>query len=119
MLLLQINLHIIIVLALVALLVFVLLIVLHVASSLVSLVGSTMMVIAVAAGVDPALAILVVALCACNCYLLPLDTVTLITYGKGYYSMTDMMKSTGILQVITIILCALWIPVVGLMFGMI
>ena len=61
---------------------------------------------------------LAAALCAGNCYLLPLDTVPLITYAKGYYSMTDMAKSTAFLQIAMVILCALWLPLVGGMMGL-
>lgn len=54
----------------------------------------------------------VVPMCACNGYLIPLDTVLLLTYSKGYYSMTDMIKSTWILQIAMIVLCTIWIPMV-------
>ena len=64
-----------------------------------------------------ALIMLAAALCAGNCYLLPLDTVPLITYAKGYYSMTDMAKSTLWLQIAMVILCALWLPLVGGVMG--
>lgn len=56
------------------------------------------------------------ALCAGNCYLLPLDTVPLITYAKGYYSMTDMAKSTLFLQIAMVILSAIWLPIIGGLF---
>ena len=59
---------------------------------------------------------LTAALCAGNCYLLPLDTVPLITYSKGYYSMTDMAKSTIFLQLAMIALCALWLPLLSGLF---
>ena len=60
---------------------------------------------------------LAAALCAGNCYLLPLDTVPLITYAKGYYSMTDMAKSTAFLQIAMVVLCAIWLPLVGGLMG--
>jgi len=59
---------------------------------------------------------LTAALCAGNCYLLPLDTVPLITYSKGYYSMTEMMKSTFLLQISMIILCSVWLPLLSNLF---
>lgn len=73
--------------------------------------------IATNSGVNPALIMMAAALCAGNCYLLPLDTVPLITYSKGYYSMTDMAKSTAFLQLAMIILCALWLPLIGGLVG--
>ncbi|MDR3160897.1 MAG: hypothetical protein LBU28_04710 [Spirochaetaceae bacterium] len=53
-----------------------------------------------------------------NCYLIPLDTVPMLTYSAGYYSMTDMMKSTLPLQIGIIIIMSLWIPFIGAILGM-
>ena len=41
----------------------------------------------------------------------------LITYAKGYYSMTDMAKSTIFLQLAMVILCPLWLTVLAPLFG--
>lgn len=40
---------------------------------------------------DPALYALPVAFTASCAFLLPLDAVPLITYGRGYYRMLDML----------------------------
>lgn len=106
-------------LAATAVLIFAALLVIPVATSMIPIMAAPLVAIAAGAGVSPALILMAAALCACNCYLLPLDTVTLITYGKGYYSMTDMAKSTVFLQLAMVILCALWLPVVGALFGMV
>lgn len=82
-----------------AVLIFAALIVIPVASSLIPIMAVPLVAIAVNAGVSSALVLMTAALCAGNCYLLPLDTVTLITYSKGYYSMTDMAKSTIFMQI--------------------
>ena len=92
--------------------VFGLLIIIPVAPSLVAIIAYPVISLATGAGVSPAIAMITTSLCACNCYLLPLDAVPLITYGKGYYGMTDMAKSTLPLQIIIIILVSLWLPVV-------
>ena len=113
------SLPLILVLMIVCLLVFAGLIVLPVATSLVAILGTPFMIFGIAAGASPDLVIMAVALCACNCYLLPLDTVTLITYSKGYFTMTDMMKSTVILQVVLVIIVSLWLPVVGMITNII
>ncbi|MDD3142051.1 MAG: anion permease, partial [Lachnospiraceae bacterium] len=58
--------------------------------------------------VSPAALVITCALCACNCYFIPLDTVCLITYGQGYYSMSDMPKVSVFLQIwvaFTVSLC--------------
>lgn len=105
-------------LAAAAALTFAALLVIPVATSMIPIMAAPLVAIAAGAGVSPALILMAAALCACNCYLLPLDTVTLITYGKGYYSMTDMAKSTVFLQLAMILLCALWLPVVGKLFNL-
>lgn len=103
--------------AICAVIIFATLVVIPVATSLIPLMLPVLITVSIGAGVSPALITLVGAVCACNCYLLPLDTVTLITYGKGYYSMTDMIKCTIWLQILLVVLCALWLPVVGNVFG--
>jgi len=105
-------------LAFTAVLIFVTLVVIPVASSMIPIMAVPLIAIATGAGASPALIMLAAALCAGNCYLLPLDTVPLITYAKGYYSMTDMAKSTLWLQIAMVILCALWLPLVGSMMGL-
>ena len=104
-------------LAFTAVLIFVTLVVIPVASSMIPIMAVPLIAIATGAGASPALIMLAAALCAGNCYLLPLDTVPLITYVKGYYSMTDMAKSTAFLQIAMVILCALWLPLVGSLMG--
>jgi sodium-dependent dicarboxylate transporter 2/3/5 len=42
----------------------------------------------------------------------------MLTYSAGYYSMTDMMKSTLPLQIGIIIIMSLWIPFIGAILGM-
>lgn len=102
--------------ALTAAIIFVSLLVIPVASSLVPILAPTLIAVAANAGVSPELIMMTAAVCACNCYLLPLDTVALITYGKGYYAMTDMAKSTLFLQIAVTVLAAVWLPVVGRVF---
>ncbi len=106
------------ILAVTAILIFITLVVIPVASSMIPIMAVPLIAIASGANVSPELIMLAAALCAGNCYLLPLDTVPLITYAKGYYSMTDMAKSTALLQVAMILLCALWLPLVGSLVGL-
>ena len=105
--------------AIVAILVFVLLIVIPVAPSLLTVITPLIISLATNANVSPVLLMLCMGLAAANCYLLPLDTVTLITYGKGYYTMLDMPKSTVFIQILMVILIALWLPVAGSLSGII
>lgn len=112
------NVSLPILLAFTAVLIFVTLIVIPVASSMIPIMAVPLIAIATGSGASPVLIMMAAALCAGNCYLLPLDTVPLITYAKGYYSMTDMAKSTAFLQVAMAILTALWLPIIGVLFGM-
>ena len=96
---------------------FLLLVIIPVAPSLVTFMALPFVSLAAGLGVSPALVMLAFGLSVANCYLLPLDTVPLLTYGTGYYSMTDMLKSTLPLQITIIIVMGVWIPVIGRILG--
>lgn len=104
--------------AFVAVLIFVTLIFIPVATSMIPIMAIPLIALAQNAGVSPALIMMTAAICACNCYLLPLDTVPLITYAKGYYAMTDMSKSTAFLQLAIVVIVAVWLPIIGRLFNM-
>jgi sodium-dependent dicarboxylate transporter 2/3/5 len=87
-------------------LVFLLLVLVPVAPSLVTFMAMPMITLAATMGQSPGLLILVLAMAAGNCYLLPLDTVAVISYSKGYFSMGDMVKSTLPLQLYIVVLMA-------------
>ena len=94
-----------------AVLLFALLVVIPVAPSLIVIMGAPLIALAAGAGAPPAIVMFVAAVCGCCCFLLPLDTVPLITYGKGYYSIKDIFVSSLPIQVFMVILMALWLPV--------
>jgi sodium-dependent dicarboxylate transporter 2/3/5 len=75
--------------------------------------------LAIATGQNPALYTLPVVFTASCAMLLPLDAVTVITYAKGYYRMTDMLLPGAIISVVwVLIMTALmaWVaPAVGLL----
>jgi sodium-dependent dicarboxylate transporter 2/3/5 len=106
-----------VVIGFIALLTFLLLIVIPAAPSLVTIMAGPMITFALGAGVSPAFVMLALAVCANNCFFLPLDTVTLLTYGTGYYSMGDLPKSGSVIQVFLIIIVSLWLPVIGRLCG--
>jgi sodium-dependent dicarboxylate transporter 2/3/5 len=97
---------------------FVLLVIIPVAPSLVTFMSLPFITLAAGMGVSPVLIMLTFGLCVANCYLLPLDTVPLLTYSTGYYSMTDMMKSTLPLQICIVIVMSLWMPLIGRLLGL-
>lgn len=81
---------------------FLLLIFIPVAPSLVAFFTPVVIHISVSSGVNPALTVMLCAMCAGNSYLLPLDTVALLAYSQGYFKMFEMTKVTAVLQLIFI-----------------
>jgi solute carrier family 13 (sodium-dependent dicarboxylate transporter), member 2/3/5 len=75
--------------------------------------------LAASTGQNAALYTLPVVFTASCAMLLPLDAVTVITYSKGYYRMTDMLLPGAIISVFWVILMTLlmtWVaPAVGLL----
>jgi sodium-dependent dicarboxylate transporter 2/3/5 len=103
--------------ALIALITFVLLIPIPVAPALVTMLSAPLVGFAQIAGVSPYVLMLTLGLISANCYLLPLDTVPLMTFATGSYGMFDMPKVAGPIQVCLIVLAAVWIPVAAKMLG--
>lgn len=91
--------------------VFLLLIPIPIGPVLITMLGSPFLSMAEVWGLSPVYLIMPLILCASNCYLLPLDTVPLLTYGTGYYRMTDMPRVSGILQAFLCVALALWLPI--------
>ncbi len=67
--------------------------------------------LAISNGANPALYALPVAFTASCAFLLPLDAVSLITFSKGYYRMTDMLLPGTIVSVVWVV----WITILMLM----
>lgn len=67
--------------------------------------------LAAANGANPALYALPVAFTASCAFLLPLDAVSLITFSRGYYRMTDMLLPGTIVSVVWVV----WITILMLM----
>ena len=82
--------------------------------ALISMLGGPFISLAEAWGYSPTLLILPLVICAACCFLLPLDTVPLLTYATGYYKMTDMPKVSIPIQIVLVVLVAIWVPI-GLM----
>ena len=94
----------------IALLVFLLLIVVPVAPALIPLLSVPLVGLANNMGITPVMPMMVLGLAVANCYLLPLDTVPLITYMTGYYKMLEMPKATAFIQVILAATVAVCVP---------
>lgn len=91
--------------------VFLLLLPIPIGPALISMLGAPFLTLAETWGLSPVYLIMPLTLCASNCYLLPLDTVPLLTYGTGYYRMTDMPKVAAVTQLFLAVCLALWLPV--------
>jgi len=74
-------------------------------------------ILAMDTGVNPALYALPVAFTASCAFLLPIDAVPLLTYGKGYYKMFDMFPPGVLLSVIWVILMTVVLGIVGPFLG--
>lgn len=92
------------------LIVFVMLIIVPVAPALIPLLSAPFVGLAISIGISPVLLMMVLGLTVANCYLLPLDTVPLLTYMTGYYKMQDMPRVTALIQLFVALVVALWVP---------
>jgi sodium-dependent dicarboxylate transporter 2/3/5 len=103
----------------VAVIAFVIMLVVPVAPALIGVLSPVIVSIAYTTGINPALLIITLGLCAGNCYLFPIDTIPLITYTAGYYKMLEMPRATIYMQLAFIILCTLWLPLGGRLIGLV
>lgn len=101
-----------ILIAMICIVVFVLLIPIPIGPVLVTMLGAPFITLSQSWGFSPAFLILPLVICASCCFILPLDTVPLLTYSTGYYKMTDMPKISVILQLCITVLIAIWLPII-------
>lgn len=106
------NMALPIIILLISLVVFVLLIPIPIGPVLVTMLGAPFISLAGSWGFSPAFLILPLVICASCCFILPLDTVPLLTYSTGYYKMTDMPKVSVMLQLLIAVLIAVWLPII-------
>ncbi len=76
------------------------------------------MLLAVEAGVNPALYALPVIFTASCAMLIPLDPVPLLTFSKGYYTMFEMFKPGAIISIIWVIVMTAILMFVGPAIGL-
>lgn len=76
------------------------------------------MLLAIEAGVNPALYALPVIFTASCAMLIPLDPVPLITFSKGYYSMFDMFKPGAIISIAWVIVMTGILMTIGPAIGL-
>jgi di/tricarboxylate transporter len=73
--------------------------------------------VAAMTGVDPATLCLIVGVFAGIELVFPLDSIPLITYGEGYYSMTDMAKYGVFPTIVLCVMCATIFPFIAGLIG--
>ena len=105
--------------ALCAVFVFVMLVLIPVAPAIISIFAAQFIAIAGLQGVSPVILVLVLAMCAKNCFLLPLDTVPIMGLQTGYFTIPEIMKPASLLQILIVILLSAWIPVICRVTGII
>jgi sodium-dependent dicarboxylate transporter 2/3/5 len=103
----------------ISLIVFLLLLPIPIGPALISMLGVPFITLAETWGMHPALLLLPLVICAASCFLLPLDTVPLLTYVTGYYKMSDMPKVSIAIQLVLAVLVAGWVPLALHILGII
>lgn len=101
----------------VSIIVFLMLIVVPVAPALIPLLAVPLAGLATNMNMTPVLPVMTLGLAVANCFLLPLDTVPIITYMTGYYEMWEMPKSTAFIQLALAAAIAIWLPIALKMLG--
>jgi sodium-dependent dicarboxylate transporter 2/3/5 len=96
-------------------------VVVHLALPIAPVINSVLIppivVLAAAAHQNPVLYALPVAFTASCAFLLPLDAVPLVTYGKGYYRMFDMLRPGAVISLIWVVWMTFLILVLGPRLG--
>lgn len=96
-----------------AVFVILMLLIVPISGALIQILAGPLIAVALNAQVEPSILMITLCVCATNCYLLPIDTVPLLSYSTGYYQMTDMPKATAPILLTLALLCALWFPLVS------
>lgn len=66
-----------------------------------------------ALGLEPVMAVVAVGIFASNSSILPLNSVMLLSYAKGYWKTFEMTRVGVLMSICWILLAALWIPLVS------
>jgi sodium-dependent dicarboxylate transporter 2/3/5 len=96
-----------------AVFVILMLLIIPISGALIQVLAAPLIAVALGSGIHPVILMVTLCFCATNCYLLPIDTVPLLSYSTGYFSMLDMPKATWIILLILALLCAVWCPIAG------
>ena len=99
-----------------ALVVFLLLLLVPLQPAVIPLLSIPFVALAGVANVNPIAIMMVLAFTVSTSYLLPYESVPLLTYMKGYYKKSDLAKTSLLLQLWIGVVTALWVPfIVGVL----
>lgn len=98
---------------LIGLLISLLLMTIPVGPTMVSMLTVPSYMMAQALGFNPVLIILVVGIFASNSTILPLNSVVLVSYSKGYWKTSDLAPVGILTTVAWLVLAGIWIPIIG------
>lgn len=101
----------------IGLLVTMLLIVIPTGGAIVAILTIPVYILGVSLGVNSLVMVLVVAMFASNCAILPFNPLVIIPYSKGYFTVGEFAIIGILYSIFWILISALWIPLVsGLVF---
>jgi len=86
--------------------------------ALVAVMIPPIMVVGQTAGVNPVLYALPIVFTASCAFLLPLDSVPLVTYARGYYKIYDMFRPGLVISVLWVVLMTVLLVVIGPLVGL-
>lgn len=104
-------------LLIVGLIIFALMIIVPSAPAIVSILAAPLVALASATGVNPVLFLVPLGLLGAQTIIFPFDSVPSITYATGYYTMIDLPKISGPVQVYLALVTAAWMPLALKLLG--
>jgi sodium-dependent dicarboxylate transporter 2/3/5 len=93
-------------------------IIMPVAPSVVVFMAAPVIMLAQQTGHSPAIAMMTLGMATGMCFLLPLDTIPLITFTQGYYKMLDMPKATIWIQIYLLFSMTVTITIMATIMGL-
>ena len=78
------------------------------AASVPSVLTVPMILFSVSAGINPVLVVIPLAMCSNCSWILPLDPIALLTFGRGYYTLGDMVRAGLLLTAMTAAVTGGW-----------
>lgn len=86
------------------------LVIMPVGPATVSMLVMPVYALATALGINPMMAVITLGAFASNCCILPLNSVMLLSFGTGYWKITDLVKVGLLITAVWLALAALWYP---------